>query len=383
MKAIKNIKLITEQSIEEQQAVIFDQQIREIINENLLGPGIDVIDGGGAYLSAGFIDLHIHGCAGYDAMDEDDSALSSIAYHLVKTGVTAFLPTTMTMEVTRIKRALERIKKTMTNSAGYAQILGCNLEGPFINKEYKGAHDERYIIRPNYGLIRPYLDLIRLITIAPEEEGSLNFIKEAAGSGVVVSIGHSSATFAEAVKGYEAGASHITHMFNAMTPLHHRNPGVVGAAMLYDLTCELIADNIHVEPAVQNILLKVKGKDKIILITDAMRACLLEDGEYDLGGQKVYVARHQARLSNGKLAGSVLRMNEAIRNFMINTGVKMEDAVKMATINPAKLIGIEKKKGSIVPGKDADLVIFDQDLKVMMTIIGGEIVYTGIGNTDN
>ncbi len=161
-----------------------------------------------------------------------------------------------------------------------------------------------------------------------------------------------------------------------MTPLHHRNPGVVGAALWHDVTCELIADNIHVDPAVQTILLKVKGEEKIILITDAMRACLLADGEYDLGGQKVYVKDHQAKLSNGSLAGSTLVLNEAIRNFMTNTGMKIEDAVKMTTLNPAKLLGIEKQKGSVAPGKDADLVVFDQNLNIMMTIVGGEKVFT-------
>ena len=376
MKAIKNMKLITENGVVENQGVIFDQRIQEIVAENQIGPGMEVIDVGGAYLSAGFIDIHIHGCAGYDVMDDDDHAIRNIARHLVTKGVTAFLPTTMTMEFSRIKRALERIRKNMTDSAKYAQVLGCNLEGPFLSKKYKGAQDEKYIRQPDFELISPYLDVIRLLTIAPEEEGSIDFIKQAVQSGIVVSIGHTNATFNETTKGIEAGASHVTHLFNGMTPLHHRNPGVVGAALWHDVTCELIADNIHVDPAVQTILLKVKGEEKIILITDAMRACLLADGEYDLGGQKVYVKDHQAKLSNGSLAGSTLVLNEAIRNFMTNTGMKIEDAVKMTTLNPAKLLGIEKQKGSVTPGKDADLVVFDQNLNIMMTIIGGETVFT-------
>lgn len=376
MKAIKNCKILTEQGMVESQALVFDRQIREIIPEEKLSPGLEVIDGAGGYLSPGLLDLHMHGCAGFDAMDDDERAIEMIARRVVATGVTAFLPTTMTMKFDRIGRALGRIRKAMKGRVG-AQVLGANLEGPFLSKKYKGAHDERYIIPPDFTLISSYDDVIRLLTVAPEEAGALALIEQATRSGIVVALGHSNATFEEAVRGVTAGAAHVTHLFNAMSPLHHRRPGVVGAALFTEVTCELIADNIHLVPPVQKLVLHSKGLDRLLLVTDAMRACLLPEGQYDLGGQIVYVADHQARLANGSLAGSTLVMNQAIRNFMTGTGLGLEEAIKPATLNPARLLGIEGKKGSIALGKDADLTLLDEELNVLMTIVGGEIVYAG------
>lgn len=376
MKAIKNIKLVTAEGIKEHQGVIFDQRIREITGENRLGPGLEVVDGGGAFLSAGFIDLHIHGCAGYDVMDEDERALREMARHLVATGVTAFLPTTITMKKTRIEQALRRIKAAMAGDCGPgAQILGCNLEGPFINVKYKGAHDERYIIPPDWAWLQPYLEVIRLITVAPESEGALAFIKKMVDAGVVVSLGHTNATYEEMIRGMNAGATHVTHLFNAMSPLHHRQPGAVGAALLQPVDCELIADNIHVAPAVQELVLKMKGPERLVLITDAMRACLLADGRYDLGGLAVQVKAGQARLPDGTLAGSTLVMNRALANFRRNTGLPFEEVIKLATVNPARILRLENRKGNIAPGMDADLVLWDEDFHVLMTYVAGEQVF--------
>ena len=377
MKAIKNIKLITTEGIQENQAVVYDQTIQEIIPEKQLPPSGAVIDGGGAYLSSGFIDLHIHGCAGYDTMDEDDQALRVIANRLVSTGVTAFLPTTMTMDRARIERALDRIAAAMTGEPGQgAQVLGCNLEGPFLSPENKGAHDERYIIGPDLDWLQPYLGVIRVLTVAPELDGALDFIQQLVAAGVVVSLGHTKATYEEASKGIAAGASLITHLFNAMTPLHHRQPGVVGAAFLHEVTCEVIADNIHSVPEVQKLLAKIKPAEQLVLVTDAMRACLLDDGTYDLGGLVVQVKQGQARLVDGTLAGSTLVMNQALRNFYRNTGLPLAEVVKMATLNPARSLRLDHRKGSITPGKDADLVLWDEDFNVLMTIVAGETVYT-------
>lgn len=377
VKALKNLRLVLADGIKEQQAVVFDHKIRAIMAEHRLPPGCEVMDGGGAYLSAGFIDLHLHGCAGYDTMDEDDQALELMADRLVSTGVTAFLPTTMTLERARIERALERIAAAMTRDRGQgAQILGCNLEGPFLSRKKKGAHDERYITGPDFDWLQPYLDVIRIVTVAPEIEGAYAFIRQLAAAGVVVSLGHTEATYEEAVKGIAAGASHMTHLFNAMSPFHHRQPGVVGAAFMHNVTCEVIADNIHVAPAAQKLLTRIKPVEELVLVTDAIRACLLSEGTYDLGGLVVRVKQGQARRDDGTLAGSTLAMNAAIRNFHRNTGLPLAAVVQMATLNPARILRLGKEKGSIAPGKDADLVLWDDDFNVIMTFVAGERVYT-------
>jgi N-acetylglucosamine-6-phosphate deacetylase len=375
MKAIKNIKLVTKEGILLNRLLIFDEKIIDIVDEEYTPSNIEVIDGGGNYLSPGFINVHVHGCSGYDVMDEDENAIENISKNIVKTGVTAFLPTTMTMEFRRIERALERIKKSM-KGCSFAEILGCHLEGPFISRKYKGAQDAKYIIEPDFKKISKYKDVIKIVTMAPEVSGGIEFIKECIKNNIVVSIGHSNATFDEAKAAIDAGASHITHIFNAMTPLNHRSPGVVGAALSTGVTCELICDDIHIHPAVQAILLNIKGEDKIVLITDAMRACLLKDGQYDLGGQQVNVNGMEARLEDGTIAGSLLTLNRGIKNFMNNTNAPIWQAVNMASLNPARILGVENRKGSIEKGKDADLVLLDNDLDVRMTFVKGRIVYS-------
>lgn len=373
MKALKHVKLITETCILQEHAVVFDSKVTAITPEDRINPGTEVIDGGGLYLAPGFIDLHIHGCAGYDTMDQEPEALEVIAGNVVKTGVTAFLPTTMTMEYSRITKALERIRN-FTPASGQARILGCNLEGPFLSREFKGAQDGKYIINPDFTLIEPFTDIVRMITIAPENSGSIEFIKACRDRGIVVSIGHSGANYNQAVAAIAAGASHITHTFNAMKSLHHREPGIIAAAMLSDVTCELIADNIHIHPAVQRVLLKTKGIDGIILITDAMQACLLKDGRYDLGGQQVHVHGSEARLADGTLAGSVLTLNRAVQNFTRNTGLPLWETIKPATLNPARRLGLTSK-GRIAPGQDSDFVLFDEEFNVIMTFVAGRLAY--------
>lgn len=375
MKFITNVKIIRPTEILENKAVAYDDTILDIIDFKDIPENSEVIDGKGCYLSPGFIDIHVHGCMGYDTMDEDENAVVEISKGLLKTGVTAFLPTTMTMGFDRIYTSLSNIRKSMKNNL-YAQILGCHLEGPFLNEKYKGAQEGKYMMPPDFDKISSYKDIIKTITIAPELPGSLEFIKECKRNNIVVSIGHTNATFEEVSAAIDAGASHMTHTFNAMTPLHHRKPGAVGAAMYFNVTCEMITDNIHLHPAVQNILYSIKGDDRIILITDAMRACLLKDGEYDLGGQVVHVVGKEARLASGNIAGSVHTMNNAVKNVIENTGAKLFQAVNMASLNPARLLGIDNKKGSIEKNKDADFVMFDEDYNVIMSIVKGRIVYS-------
>lgn len=375
MKAIFNCRLISRNAVIEKKAVIFDQKIVDIIPENDIKNYMidELIDGKGNYLSPGFIDIHIHGCSGEDVMDAGEETLNNISKAIAKTGVTAFLATTMTMEMNKIRMALSNIRKNMGRLEG-SEILGCHMEGPFISSEFKGAQDGQYIIDPSFSFIEEYKDIIKIVTLAPERNGSTEFIRECRKNRIVVSIGHSNASYEEAARAIGAGACHITHTYNGMTPIHHRNPGVVGAAMLSNATCELIVDNVHVHPAAQEILLKLKGADKLILITDAMRACLMEEGLYDLGGQEVIVRNKEARLNNGALAGSVLTIDKAIKNFINNHGTALPDVVGMVSWNPARVLGIEGRKGSIESGKDADMVLFNEDIEVCRTIVNGRLV---------
>lgn len=375
MKFIKNVKIITPKAVLENMAVAYSDTILDIIDEKDIPVNADVIDGSGYYLSPGFIDIHVHGSKGYDTMDDNDNAVTEISKSLLETGVTAFLATTMTMDFGSINASLIRIGEAMKHN-DYAEILGCHLEGPFLSKKYKGAQASEFMLPPDFNKISSYKDIIKTVTIAPELVGGLDFIKECRKNNIVVSIGHTNATFEEVSAAIEAGASHMTHTFNAMSPLHHRNPGVVGAAMYFDVTCELITDNIHLHPAVQKIMYDIKGNDRIILVTDAIKACLLKSGEYDLGGQIVHVIGKEARLSDGTIAGSVHTMNNAVKNFIENTGAALFDAVNMASHNPAKLLGLDNRKGSIEKNKDADFVLFDDDYNVRMTFVKGRIAYS-------
>ncbi len=376
MKAIVNARIIKDNSIFDGYTVLFEEKILRLMEGNAL-KGLEpeeVFDAAGRYLSPGFIDVHIHGCLGNDTMDDNESSLRSISKSIAATGVTAFLPTTMTMGFPMIERSINRIRALMEDAPG-ASVLGCHLEGPFISEEYKGAQDGRYIRRPDFKTIEGLSDVIRIITIAPEEEGAGEFIESCVSQGIVVAIGHTKASYEQAMRAIRKGASHITHIFNAMTPLNHREPGVVGAAMDSSVVCELIADNIHVNPAVQRILLKVKGVEGIILVTDAMKACLLEDGEYELGGQRVVVKNEEARLPAGNLAGSVLTLDKALRNFTANTGIGLIDAIKTVTENPARVLKANDRKGSIDIGKDADFALFDDSFNIYATFVKGKKVY--------
>ncbi|MGE5631330.1 MAG: N-acetylglucosamine-6-phosphate deacetylase [Caulobacteraceae bacterium] len=376
MKAITNADIIANNRVLKGYTLVFDKKIERITRDHELDKSVfeEIIDGNNNYLSPGFIDIHIHGCLGNDTMDGDEGSIYAISKNITSTGVTSFLPTTMTMELPIIEKTITRIRKLIDSEPG-AEVLGCHLEGPFISDEYKGAQDGRYILKPDFNHIKDFSDVIKIVTIAPEQEGSDEFIENCVKHGIVVSIGHTNATYDEAVNAVLKGASHCTHTFNAMTPLHHREPGVVGAAMDSPVNCELIADNIHVNPAVQRILLKVKGIDRIVLITDAMRACLLEDGEYDLGGQKVLVKGGEARLSAGNLAGSVLTLDKALKNFINNTGADLLEAIKTITENPARILKVYDKKGSIDIGKDANLTLFDKNFNVCSTYVKGKKVY--------
>lgn len=384
MKAIINGKIITPNNVLYNKAVIFDEKIIDIIDESCFKKqinceqisGIEIVDAQENYISPGFIDIHIHGSGGYDAMDDDVEAVNCISEVIAKNGVTSFLPTTMTMSKEKVYKALDNVEYWMKSNPKGARILGVHLEGPFINEKYKGAQKEDYIIKPEYNFIEKYKHIIKIITFAPEKDDNFSFIKQIIEkTNINLSIGHSNASYEETMEAIKMGLNSATHIFNAMTPLNHRKPGIVGAAFNSDIYCEIIADTIHIHPAVFQTLVKIKGIDKIILITDSMRAGCSEDGISEIGGQKVIVKNNAARLEDGTLAGSILTLNNAVKNYMEHTDINIYEAVNMASLNPARYLKIDNKTGSIEVGKDADIVVFDNDFCVKQTIINGKTIY--------
>lgn len=326
----------------------------------------------------GFIDIHIHGAAGHDAMDATPEALAGIAGALPKEGTTSFLATTMTQTDEAISKALYTIGEFQA-SERQAEMLGVHLEGPFISAERAGAQPIEHIVDASYPLFRKWQKLsgnqIRLITLAPETRGAMELIKKLAEEGIIASIGHSDATFEEVQAAVRSGSSHVTHLYNQMSPFHHRNPGVVGGALMEDeLMVELIADFIHSHPASVELAYRQKGAERLVLITDAMRAKGLPPGVYDLGGQDVQVTNKDARLAAGNLAGSILTMDGAMRNVQSVTGCSVNELVAMTSANAANELGLAGK-GKIRDGADADIAILDKDLNVQLTICRGTIAY--------
>ncbi|MBD8138287.1 N-acetylglucosamine-6-phosphate deacetylase [Peribacillus frigoritolerans] len=329
----------------------------------------------------GAIDIHIHGASNSDAMDATHDALSIMAKTLPKEGTTSFLATTMTQSTQAIESALLNAGKYIENQTQEnAEIVGVHLEGPFISPARKGAQPEDYIVDPDVTLFKRWQEMaenqIKLVTLAPEQPNGLDLAAHLRGTGVVASIGHSDATYDQIDEAIQAGTTHVTHLYNGMRGLHHREPGVLGAAYLRDeLYVELIADGIHCRPEMIKLAYNQITSERMILITDSLRAKWLEKGTYDLGGQPVNVDETKATLSDGTLAGSILKMNDAIKNTMKYTGCSMTDIIKMTAENPAKQLRIFDRKGSIQVGKDADLVILNDRLDVEMTFCRGNLAF--------
>lgn len=334
-----------------------------------------------AVVLPGFIDEHIHGAGGADAMDGTEQALSVIARTVAEEGTTGFLATTMTQSPEAILKAMNAVRayREKAPSEG-AALLGVHLEGPFISSKFKGAQPEEYVAKPSCEAFDGYNEAsgnaVKIVTLAPEAEGAKELIAHLAGKGIVVSLGHTAAKCGDIEEAVAAGARNVTHTFNAQSPLHHRDIGTVGCALLNDrLNCELIADAIHVSVPAMQLLMKCKPEGRLTLITDAIRAKGLGDGESELGGQKVFVKNGEARLADGTLAGSVLRMNRAVENLVKKAGVPFLRAVDAATVNPARNLGIEKQTGSIALGKNADFTVLDANYDVVCTVRGGNVVY--------
>lgn len=341
------------------------------------GQSADTIDASGCLVIPGLVDIHIHACAGHDFCDADTEGLAVMAGHLARQGVTSFLGTSMALGEDRLARIFQvgqaAIRTGMTDGA---QLRGIHMEGPFFAVEKKGAQAAEFIIDPDVALYqrleRAADQQIRIVDVAPERPGALELVRYAAPR-TTVSIAHTVANYEQAAAAFAAGASHVTHLFNAMPPFSHRDPGVVGAASDAGVTVELICDGVHLHPSVVRSVFKWFGSDKVVLVSDAMRACGLADGSYDLGGQTVQVAGNRATLADGTIAGSVTDLMQGVRNA-VAFGVPIEAAVRAATANPARVARIDDQVGSLESGKKADLLVVTPALELKAVIIGGRLV---------
>ncbi|MEH7223993.1 N-acetylglucosamine-6-phosphate deacetylase [Bacillus sp. JJ1566] len=383
---ITNLTIFSEEGIIEKGFIEIDGEKIKRVGQMADLPASDkdeVINFDDSYsLIPGMIDLHIHGASGADVMDATPEALETMTKVLPKEGTTSFLATTMTKTKEDIENAISNIADFIPKqNVGSAEILGAHLEGPFLSPKRAGAQHPDNIINPDVELFKKWQSLsgenIRLVTLAPEEPGGLELTAHLKNTGVVASIGHSDAVYDEVKAAIEAGATHATHLFNGMRGIHHREPGVAGAVLLHDeVKCEMIVDGIHIAPKMVKFAYKNKGSEGSILVTDAMRAKCLGAGMYDLGGQEVIVNEERAVLKDGTLAGSILKLNDAVRNMMKFTDCSLQDITEMTAVNPAKQINMFDRKGSIKAGKDADLVIVNDQLEVIMTFCRGKLAYS-------
>lgn len=345
----------------------------------ILADDLQLIDAQGLDLLPGFIDMHVHGALGHDVMDASAEGLQAIARHLARHGVTSFLAATWTAPDAEIGRALEAIRKVYGQIAGGATLIGAYLEGPYLNPNRAGAQAHSNIrSASDRETAQKFLadEMVRVVVLAPENPENLWMIEECTRNGITVSAGHTAATYEEMQVAVSHGVRHLTHCFNAMGALHHRQPGVVGAGLtMPELRCELIADNIHVHPAAQQILFQAKGAYGMLLVSDSTRASGLPDGEYDHDQRKVIVKGDSVRLADGTLAGSLLNLDQALKNFSANVRRPLSEIWPVVSLTPARAIGIAHQKGVLEAGHDADLVLLDADLNVRMTMAEGRIVY--------
>ncbi len=338
----------------------------------------ETIDAGGLTLLPGFIDVHVHGGVGHEMMDATPEALRALARFYAQNGVTSFLATSWTDSREAITAALEVVVELRGPQPDGANILGVHLEGPYLNVSKRGAQNPVYFRPAEREEALAFLDLnvIRLVTVAPEIEENQWFIKECVRRGITVSAGHTGASYDQMKQAIGLGVTHTTHTYNAMVGLGHRDPGTVGAALtMPEINCELIADNIHVHPAAMQILFAAKGPQRVILITDAVRGAGMGDGEYMIDNRQVIVRDGAVRLPDGTLAGSTLTLNRGLYNFMRATGQPLDATWQTSSLNAARDLHISDRKGSLEVGKDADLVLVDDQITVYCTIVEGQIVY--------
>ncbi|MBQ9985608.1 MAG: N-acetylglucosamine-6-phosphate deacetylase [Oscillospiraceae bacterium] len=362
---------------------ILDADTIEIENgvfKSVSNGGDAELDFSGYIALPGFIDMHTHGAIGFEANTASFEEFDKLSEFYASNGVAEFCVTTVTDTIDNLVEIEKLVAKRIREGTSGARIAGIYLEGPFLSHKLRGAHNENLLANPAIKDIDRLIEAgngnLRVIAIAPETEGAYSAMEYAASKGIKVACGHSAATCAEANAAFDAGASVAIHTYNCMSPLHHREPGVVGASLVRDdVYNEIICDFIHVAPEAVKVALRCKGKDKIVFITDSIGAAGLADGEYQFGPLPIIVKDGIARIAEGNLAGSSLRTNVALRNVVTKLGMSLEDAMLGVTKNPAEALGMYDKIGSIAPGKRAHLTVVDDDFNVVMTIVDGRIVY--------
>ena len=376
MKAIVHGIIVTPDGERRGKALLYTDRIIGIAEEaEALERADEILDARGLYVTPGLVDVHIHGYNGADVSDDDPDGVRRMARGLLQNGVTSFLPTTLTVAWDRLASICGHMRALREESARPdfpgAEILGVHLEGPFINPDYKGAQNPTYILAPDAERVLPFADIIRVLTLAPEMPGAAACIQTLRRkTDIALSMGHTGASFAQAMDAADRGVTRVTHLFNAMTQMVHRQPGTVGAALSSDLYTELIADTFHVSAGLFPLLVKAKGR-RLVLITDALRAAGMPDGEYENGGQIFALKGVECRLRDGTIAGSVLRLNQAVKNLRDCGGATLAEAVRAASLNAAESVGLARRKGSLEAGKDADIVLMDGDCQVWQTIVRG------------
>ncbi len=338
-----------------------------------------VIDVSGKMITPGFVDLLVHGGHGYGFADDHPDSVKEVSKYFMENGSTTVMASLFAKPRDLLLKDISRLAEYIHDNPD-SNIRGIHMEGPYLNKALKGAMNEDYLWTPTVESWNEMWEaskgLIKLMTIAPELPGAVDVMRAAAKEGVVLSIGHSMASYDELEIAIDNGAAHVTHIFNAMRPFHHRNPGVIlGALLRNELKIELIADTLHVHPAVMELILKLKGSSGIILVSDSIRAGGMHEGEYEFADQKVIMKNKRAFLEDGTLAGSTLTLNMAIRNMVETANAKITEAIRMASLNGAKVINLDHRKGILAVGKDADIVVMDDDYSVDMTIINGKITF--------
>ena len=376
---LKNANLFAPESLGPGNVLVEGSRIAAVYRTGEETPDVETVDLGGAALGPGLIDVHTHGGDRVELMDGGDAVIKMARFY-ASHGVTSFLPATVTASFEAIDKAMEGARKAMAGPTGGARVLGVHLEGPFVSPQKLGAQSPEFCIPPTPENVERLLevagDVAKIVTMAPEEEGGLEAVKTFTARGVIVSVGHTVATLEQAREAFAAGAREATHLFNAMAPLHHRKPGVIGAALTTKgVMVELIADGVHLNPVTIRLVVAAKGVDEILLITDSMAATGCEDGEYILGPMKVIVKNGEARLESGSLAGSTLTLERAVVNVARWTDAGLSGAWQMASLNPARQLGIADHVGRLAVGYDADLTAINAAGEVVMTMVGGEIVY--------
>lgn len=374
MKAIVNGRILMPDEEISGKALLFGETIVGIVDPDEVRAD-EIIDAEGMYVAPGLIDTHIHGYMGDDASDGDYEGLRRMALRLAENGVTTFLPTTMTVPLDQLEKAFRQIRKMTAESGkpGFAgaKIAGCHAEGPFINPIRKGAQAADAVRLPDPAWILQYADVIRVMTFAPEMPGAEEMIRTIAEDGRIrLSVGHTDAGYDQAIRAVRLGAERFTHLFNAMPPIHHRQPGAAGAALAGNAWAEVIADGFHVHPGLFPMLYRTLG-NRLVLITDCVRAGGMPDGEYTLGGQDFTLRGIECRMADGTIAGSVLKMNEAVRNYRDFASVPMYEAVRAGSLNAAESAGLAETRGSLTPGKQADVLLMDDGCRVLRTFVRG------------